>query len=87
MNKFCSTVQAIARPTSVLQRVEPLPCNDREMGEYIRAVPAATDTNAKIELLCFLWPVQRCYKQGTRLDLVRSVREFVKRGLEPETEE
>jgi hypothetical protein len=44
-------------------RVERLLCNDNEMGKYARAVsgqrlgkyvPAATDTNATIETLCFL---------------------------------
>jgi hypothetical protein len=32
-----------------------------------------------------IWSVPKCYKQGTRLEL-RSVRESVKRGLEPEAE-
>jgi hypothetical protein len=32
-----------------------------------------------------MWSVPRCYKQGTSLELlVSSVRESVKRGLEPE---
>jgi hypothetical protein len=32
------------------------------------------------------WSVPRCYKQGIRLEL-SSVRESVKRGLDPEAEE
>jgi hypothetical protein len=32
------------------------------------------------------WSVPRCYKQGTKL-VDSSVREFVKRGAEPEVEE
>jgi hypothetical protein len=59
----------------VLLRVEPLLCNDREVGGYIRVVsgqrlgkrvPAATDTEATVEELCFMWSVQRCYKQGAK---------------------
>jgi hypothetical protein len=34
-----------------------------------------------------MWSVPRCYKQGTRVDLVSPVLESVKRGLEPEAEE
>jgi hypothetical protein len=46
-----------------MQRVEPLLCNNHDVGGYSRAVswqrlgkhvPAATDTNATIEQLCFL---------------------------------
>jgi hypothetical protein len=62
------------------ERAEPLLCNNREMGGYIRAVSgqrlgkhvtAATDTNATREELCFLCSACRgCYKQGTRLELI-----------------
>jgi hypothetical protein len=47
----------------ILHPVEPLLCNDREMGGCTRAVseqrlgkhvPAATDTNATIGELCFI---------------------------------
>jgi hypothetical protein len=49
--------------TEELQRVEPLLCNDSEMGGYARVVsgqrlgkhvPAGTDMNATIEKLCSL---------------------------------
>jgi hypothetical protein len=76
--------------THTLVRVEPLLCNDREIGGYTRAVsgqrlgkhvPTATDTKATREKLFSMWSVSRCYKQGTRLEL-SSVRESVKRRLE-----
>jgi hypothetical protein len=66
------------------------------MGGYTRTVSgqqlgkhvlAATDTNAIIEELFSTRSVQRCYKQGTRLDPVTSVGESVKTGLEPEAKE
>jgi hypothetical protein len=75
--------------------VQPLLCNNREMGGYITAVsgqrlskhvPAATDPNSTIEELFSMSSVQRCYKQGTRLEL-SSARESVKRGLQPDAEE
>jgi hypothetical protein len=61
------------------------------MGGYTRVVSGqplgkhvltATDTNARIEDFS-MWSVPRYYKQGTRLELVSSVWESVKRGLEP----
>jgi hypothetical protein len=61
----------------LLWRVEPLLCNDREMGGYTRPVsgqrlskhvPAATDTNANNRRAVFsMWSVPRCYKHGSRL--------------------
>jgi hypothetical protein len=59
-------------------RVEPLLCNDREMGGYTRAVSGqrlgkhvliATDTKATIKELFSMWSASRFYKQGTRLEL------------------
>jgi hypothetical protein len=56
--------------------MEPLVCNDREIGGYTKAVswqrlgkhvPAATDTNTTIEEMFCMWSVLRCYKQGTSL--------------------
>jgi hypothetical protein len=74
----------------MLLRVELLLCNDPEMGGYTRVVsgqrlgkhvPAGTNPEATIKKAVFsMLSVPRCYKQGTRLELV-------KRGLKPETEE
>jgi hypothetical protein len=84
--------------SKIMQRVEPLLCNDCEMGGYTRAtsgqrlskhVPAATDANAKIGELCFLCgPCRDVISKGQGWNLVNcqlkigSVRECVKRGLE-----
>jgi hypothetical protein len=69
--------------SNIMLRVEPLLCNDSEMGGYIRAVLGNGSVNT-FPLLCsrFLimqqldcnngdvfsaWSVPRCYKQGTSL--------------------
>jgi hypothetical protein len=75
-----------------MQRVEPLLCNDREMGGYTRTgygqrhgrhVSTATDTNATIEERCFVCgPCRDFIRKGQGYSLVSSVRESVKRGLE-----
>jgi hypothetical protein len=72
-------------------------CNDREMDGYTSSVsrqrlgkhvPAAKDTIATIEELCFLCgPCRDVISKGQGQFVVSSVRESVKRGLEPEAEE
>jgi hypothetical protein len=47
--------------------------------------PVATDESNDRIAVFSIWSVLRCYKQGTRLEL-SSVRESVKRGLEPEAQ-
>jgi DNA-binding Lrp family transcriptional regulator len=62
--------------TTILERVEPLLCNDGEIIKYSRDVsrqrlgkhvPAVTDTRATIEVLLeimfYTWSVQRGYKE------------------------
>jgi hypothetical protein len=58
----------------ILERVEPLLCNDRESSGYTRVVyeqrlgkqvPASTDTNATTQELCFLCgPCQNVISKG-----------------------
>jgi hypothetical protein len=76
----------------LLQRVEPLLCNDSEVGRYtgafldngsVNTFPQRYERNTK-RVVFSVWSVPRCYKQGTNLELVSSVRECVKRGLESE---
>jgi hypothetical protein len=51
-------------------------------------VPAATDTNVKIEQLCFLCgPFRDVINKGQGSSLISSARESVKRGFEPESHE
>jgi hypothetical protein len=83
---------------TILQRVEPLLCDDREIGKYTRAVsrqrlgkhvPAGKNRRAAIEILLGVstWSVPRSYLEGDCGDPVSSVRESVKRGLEPDADE
>jgi hypothetical protein len=71
---------------SILHHTEPLLCNDREIGGYSRLLlgngsvntfPQQTDTNTTIDVI----------SKGQCQLIVSSVRESVKRGLEPEAEE
>jgi hypothetical protein len=89
---MCMIFPSLPVCSNILQRVELLLCDDREIGEYTRDVsrqrlgkhvPAATNRRATIEVLletgCFYVVRAEKDKWG---DQVSSIRESVKRGLE-----
>jgi hypothetical protein len=98
--KFKKYGQYIYIHIYILWRIEPLLCNDREMGGYTRVVsgqllgkhhPAAKNRRATMEILLergvSAWSGTRSYKEDNWGDRFSSVRESVKRGLEAKAEE
>jgi hypothetical protein len=80
-------------PGLLIVRVEPLLCNDSQIGGYNGAVSRQRLLGSRVLImqqldykngraLFSVWSVPRCYKQGTRLYPISSVQESVKRALE-----
>jgi hypothetical protein len=69
---------------NMLWRVEPLLCNDREMGGYTRTfsgqrfrkhVSAATDMNVTTEEMCFLYCLCRDVIRKGQVDVITASRQ------------